>query len=149
MCHNGNLVNDRVLRKDLVDCGSIFRTNSDTEVILHLFARSDQQEAEDALLDALRPLEGAFTLLFLTKDTLYGIRDPRGFRPLVLGKLSDSYVLCSETCALDLIDATYVREIEPGELVVIDQNGLRSMRPFATEQPRQCVFEHVYFSRPG
>ena len=148
VCHNGNLVNDRVLRKDLVDCGSIFRTNSDTEVILHLFARSDQQEAEDALLDALRPLEGAFTLLFLTKDTLYGIRDPRGFRPLVLGKLSDSYVLCSETCALDLIDATYVREIEPGELVVIDQNGLRSMRPFATEQPRQCVFEHVYFSRP-
>ena len=148
VCHNGNLVNDRVLRKDLVDRGSIFRTNSDTEVILHLFARSDQKEVEDVLLDALRPLEGAFTLLFLTKDALYGVRDPRGFRPLVLGKLGDSYVLCSETCALDLIDATYVREIEPGELVVIDQNGLRSMRPFATEQPRQCVFEHVYFSRP-
>ncbi|MEE9263951.1 MAG: amidophosphoribosyltransferase, partial [Vicinamibacteria bacterium] len=95
---------------------AVIRTNSDTEVILHLFARSDQKEVEDALLDALRPLEGAFTLLFLTKDALYGVRDPRGFRPLVLGKLGDSYVLCSETCALDLIDATYVREIEPGEL---------------------------------
>ena len=87
-------------------------------------------------------------MLLITRDALYGVRDPRGFRPLVIGKLGDSYVLCSETCALDLIDATYVREIEPGELVVIDQNGLRSMRPFATEQPRQCVFEHVYFSRP-
>jgi amidophosphoribosyltransferase len=148
VCHNGNLVNDHLLRKELVGRGSIFRTNSDTEVILHLFARSDQKEVEDALLDALRPLEGAFSLLFLTRDALYGVRDPRGFRPLVIGKLGASDVLCSETCALDLIDATYIREVEPGELVVIDRNGLRSLRPFASESPRQCVFEHVYFSRP-
>jgi amidophosphoribosyltransferase len=148
VCHNGNLVNARQLRRELVSSGSIFRTSSDTEVILHLFARSDQKEVQDALLDALRSLEGAFTLLFATPTTLYGVRDPRGFRPLVLGKLGKSYVLCSETCALDLIDATYVREIEPGEIVAIDGDGIRSLSPFAPEAHRQCVFEHVYFSRP-
>jgi len=148
VCHNGNLVNANILRRELVSHGSIFRTDSDTEVILHLFARSDQKEVEDALVDAMRPLEGAFTLLFITRDALYGVRDPRGFRPLVLGKLGDSYVLCSETCALDLIDAVYVRDVEPGEIVIIDKRGLRSLHPFAPEPHRQCVFEHVYFSRP-
>jgi amidophosphoribosyltransferase len=148
VCHNGNLVNAGPLRRDLVDRGSIFRTSSDTEVILHLFARSDQKEVEDGLLDALRPLEGAFTLIFLTRDALYGVRDPLGFRPLVLGKLGESHVLCSETCALDLIDATYVREVEPGEVVVIDRHGVRSLHPFPSAPARQCVFEHVYFSRP-
>jgi len=148
VCHNGNLVNARLLRRQLVDSGSIFRTGSDTEVILHLFARSDQKQVEDALLDALHSLEGAFTLLFATPTRLYGARDPRGFRPLVLGQLDESYVLCSETCALDLIDATYVREVEPGEIIVIDGSGARSLHPFATQAPRQCIFEHVYFSRP-
>lgn len=148
VCHNGNLVNAQLLRKDLVSRGSIFRTGSDTEVILHLFARSDQKVVEDAIVDALRGLQGAFSLLFITPNALYGVRDPRGFRPLILGKLGDSHVLCSETCALDLIDATYVREVEPGEIVVIDRNGVRSLHPFPVEPPSQCIFEHVYFSRP-
>lgn len=148
VCHNGNLVNAHLLRSELVSRGSIFRTTSDTEVILHLFARSDQKELIDALLDALRPLEGAFTLLFLTPKALIGVRDPRGFRPLVLGRLGESYVLSSETCALDLIDASYLREIEPGEAVVIDRQDLQSLHPFPPGRAFQCVFEHVYFSRP-
>ena len=129
VCHNGNLVNAHILRNDLVSRGSIFRTGSDTEVILHLFARSDQKVVEDAVVDALRNLQGAFTLLFITPNALYGVRDPHGFRPLILGKLGDSHVLCSETCALDLIDATYVREIEPGEIVVIDGDGVDLSAP--------------------
>lgn len=148
VCHNGNLVNAHFLRKELVDRGSIFRTTSDTEVILHLFARSIQRAVTDALLDALRPLEGAFTLLSLTPNALYGVRDPRGFRPLVIGDLNGSHVLCSETCALDLIDARYVREVEPGEVVVIDKEGIQSFFPFGPTSTHQCVFEHVYFSRP-
>jgi amidophosphoribosyltransferase len=148
VCHNGNLVNAHLLRHELVQEGSIFRTTSDTEVILHLYARSTQKDRLDALFDAIRKIEGAFSLLFLTEDALYGVRDPRGFRPLVLGKLKDSYVLCSETCALDLIDAEYVREVAPGEMVIVDKNGLRSVRPFAQAPPAQCIFEHVYFARP-
>jgi amidophosphoribosyltransferase len=148
VCHNGNLVNAHLLRYNLVDQGSIFRTTSDTEVILHLFARSEQKDLTDALVDAVRPLEGAFTLLGLTPDALFGIRDPRGFRPLVLGKVDGSYVLSSETCALDLIDAQYIREVEPGEVVVIKQEGIRSYFPFSETPHCQCVFEHVYFSRP-
>jgi amidophosphoribosyltransferase len=148
VCHNGNLVNAHILRKELVDSGSIFRTTSDTEVVLHLFARSQQRNVTDALLDALVPLEGAFTLLALTPDALYGVRDPRGFRPLVLGELNGSHVLCSETCALDLINARYIREIEPGETVVIDPDGIRSFFPFKATPHQHCIFEHVYFSRP-
>ncbi|HXV60777.1 MAG TPA: amidophosphoribosyltransferase [Vicinamibacteria bacterium] len=148
VCHNGNLVNAHVLRHGLVERGSIFRTTSDTEVILHLYAKSLQREPTDAIVDALRGVEGAFSLLFLTNDAIYGARDPRGFRPLVLGKLDSSYVLCSETCALDLIDATLVREIEPGELVRISPDGVRSYRPFPPAPASQCIFEHVYFARP-
>jgi len=148
VCHNGNLVNAHLLRSELVQRGSIFRTTSDTEVILHLFAKSLQSQIEDALLDAVRSIDGAFSLLFLTQEALVGVRDPRGFRPLIIGKLKGSFVLCSETCALDLIDAEYVREVEPGEMVVIDENGLRSHFPFPKEQHRHCVFEHVYFARP-
>lgn len=148
ICHNGNLVNAHILRHDLVRQGSIFRTTSDTEVILHLYAKSTQTSIEDAIIDALAPLQGAFTLLFLTSHALYGVRDPRGFRPLVLGELDHSYVLCSETCALDLIDARFVREVEPGEMIVISESGVRSLRPFPSEPSHQCVFEHVYFSRP-
>ena len=148
VCHNGNLVNAHLLRRELVEAGSIFRTTSDTEVILHLYARSNQKDRIDAIFDAVRRIEGAFSLLFLTEDALFGVRDPRGFRPLIVGKLGENYVLCSESCALDLIDAEYVREVEPGEMVVIDKDGLRSMRPFAEARPAQCIFEHVYFARP-
>jgi amidophosphoribosyltransferase len=148
VCHNGNLVNAHLLRRELVDQGSIFRSTSDTEVILHLYARSTQSERLDALYDAIRRIEGAFSLLFLTEDAIYGVRDPRGFRPLVVGRLGESYVLCSETCALDLIDAEYLREVEAGEMVVIDKNGLRSLRPFQDAPPAHCIFEHVYFARP-
>ena len=148
VCHNGNLVNAHLLRRELVDAGSIFRTTSDTEVVLHLYARSTQKDSIDAIFDAVRRIEGAFSLLFLTEDALFGVRDPRGFRPLIVGKLGENYVLCSESCALDLIDAEYVREVEPGEMVAIDGNGLRSMRPFAEAAPAQCIFEHVYFARP-
>jgi len=148
VCHNGNLVNAHLLRHELVERGSIFRTTSDTEVVLHLYAKSLQQSREDAIFDAVRSVSGAFSLLFLTDDALVGVRDPRGFRPLIIGKLDDSYVLCSETCALDLIEADYVREVEPGEMVVIDANGIRSLRPFAEMPPSHCIFEHVYFARP-
>ena len=148
VCHNGNLVNAHVLRHELVERGSIFRTTSDTEVILHLYAKSMQRSREDAIFDAVRTVAGAFSLLFLTEESLVGVRDPRGFRPLVIGKLDGCYVLCSETCALDLIDAEYVRDVEPGEMVVIDESGLRSLRPFAPEQASHCIFEHVYFARP-
>ena len=148
VCHNGNLVNAHVLRQDLVNRGSIFRTTSDTEVVLHLFAKSSQRYAEDAIVDAVKWIEGAFSLLFLTHDALYGVRDPRGFRPLIIGKLKDSYVLCSETCALDLIDAEYVRDVEPGEMVVIDKDGLHSHHPFPETTTHHCIFEHVYLARP-
>jgi amidophosphoribosyltransferase len=148
VCHNGNLVNAHLLRRELVEGGSIFRTTSDTEVVLHLYARSTQKDRIDAIFDAIRRIEGAFSLLFLTEDALFGVRDPRGFRPLIVGKLGGNFVLCSESCALDLIDAEYVREVEPGEMVVIDKDGLRSMRPFAEAAPAQCIFEHVYFARP-
>jgi amidophosphoribosyltransferase len=148
VCHNGNLVNAHLLRHELVQEGSIFQTTSDTEVVLHLYARSTQKERLDAIYDAIRQIEGAFSLLFLTEDALYGVRDPRGFRPLIVGKLGESTVLCSESCALDLIDAEYVREVEPGEMVIIDNSGLRSVRPFAAAPPAQCIFEHVYFARP-
>lgn len=148
VCHNGNLVNAHLLRHGLVERGSIFRTTSDTEVLLHLYAKSLQRDRVDAILDAVRTVEGAFSLLFLTDDALYGVRDPRGFRPLVLGKVDSSYVLCSETCALDLIDAEFVRDIEPGEMVRIDKDGVRSVRPFASVPAAHCIFEHVYFARP-
>jgi amidophosphoribosyltransferase len=149
LAHNGNLVNALILRHELEAAGSIFQSTSDTEVILHLYARSHRERLEDAIAATLTKVMGAFTLLFLTPDALVGVRDPWGFRPLVLGMLDDgAYVLASETCALDLIDAHYVRDIDPGELVVIDQKGVRSFRPFPPEPHRQCVFEHVYFARP-
>ncbi|HET7295173.1 MAG TPA: amidophosphoribosyltransferase [Vicinamibacteria bacterium] len=146
--HNGNLVNAAVLRQELEAAGSIFQSTSDTEVILHLYARSHRDRLEDAIAASLTKVMGAFSLLFLTPETMVAARDPWGFRPLVLGRLEGAWIVCSETCALDLIDADYVREVEPGELVVVDRNGLRSFRPFPPEPVRQCVFEHVYFARP-
>ena len=151
--HNGNLTNAAEWRRKLEHRGSIFQTNSDTEVIVHLIARSQARNLSGALGDALNQVEGAYSLLVLTQDELYAARDPRGFRPLVLGKLTtpggfDSWLVASETCAFDLLNAHYVREIEPGEMVRISKMGIESIR-FAPEKPlQQCIFEHVYFSRP-
>jgi len=146
--HNGNLVNAQVLRHELEAAGSIFQSSSDTEVILHLYARSHRERLEDAIAASLSKVMGAFSLLFLTPNAMVAARDPWGFRPLVLGRVDGATVLCSETCALDLIDAEYLRDLEPGELVVVDAAGIRSFRPFPPEPHRQCVFEHVYFARP-
>lgn len=146
--HNGNLVNAQELRDRLVSQGSIFQTTSDTEVLLHLYARSKATTVEDALIEAVSQAQGAFSLVLLTKDRLIAVRDPHGFRPLTLGKLGDAYVLSSETCALDLIDATWIRDIEPGEMLVIGPDGPKSLRPFPPAPSAHCVFEHVYFARP-
>jgi len=151
--HNGNLVNAAHLRRELEATGSIFRSTTDSEVILHLIARSLEEETEFAIIDALNRLEGAFTLVMMTRDKLIGVRDPRGFRPLVLGQMETAngqpaWVLASETCALDLIEASFVREIACGEMVVIDEEGLHSIFPFQPTPPRQCIFEFIYFARP-
>jgi amidophosphoribosyltransferase len=148
LSHNGNLVNAGELRSQLVRDGSIFQTTSDTEVVLHLYARSKAPNAEDAVVESISQVTGAFSLVMLTKDQLIACRDPHGFRPLVLGMLGDSWIVCSETCALDLIGATYVRDIEPGEVIVISEKGARSLRPFPPARLAHCIFEHVYFSRP-
>jgi len=148
IAHNGNLVNAAQLRRELEASGSIFRSSSDTEVILHLIARAPQQDLEAAIVHALKQVEGAYSLIFIARDRIIGVRDPRGFRPLALGRLAESHVLTSESCALDLIDADFVREVDPGEMVVIGNGGLRSYRPFPQAPTAQCIFEHVYFSRP-
>jgi amidophosphoribosyltransferase len=148
ICHNGNLVNARELREMLVREGSIFQTTSDTEVLLHLYARSKAATPEQALIEAVSQAQGAFSLVLLTKDHLYAVRDPHGFRPLTMGKLGDAYVVCSETCALDLIDAEWIRDIEPGEIFVVGPDGARSIHPFPPARKAHCIFEHVYFARP-
>jgi amidophosphoribosyltransferase len=146
--HNGNLINAAEWRRKLEHRGSIFQTTSDTEVIVHLIARSTGGNLSRAIADALNQVEGAYSLLLLTRDELYAIRDPRGFRPLCLGKLGDSYMVASETCAFDLIDATYIREIEPGEMLRISRTGIESVRFAPPKQHQYCIFEHVYFARP-
>jgi amidophosphoribosyltransferase len=148
VAHNGNLINAAELRDALVREGAIFQTSSDTEIIVHLFARSKADTAENAIVDAISQVRGAFSFVMLTRDRLIGVRDPHGFRPLAIGRLGDSWVFCSETCALDLIGATYVRDVAPGELVVAGPQGLRSVRPYPPARPSQCIFEHVYFARP-
>lgn len=149
MGHNGNIVNARDLRNELEKEGSIFQSTSDTEVLIHLVAKSPGETTEARLSDAVRRLHGAFSLLVLTETRLVGIRDPHGIRPLVLGKLDHAWVLSSETCAFDLIGAEYVREVEPGEMVVITKDGLVSHRPFPQRVGGKfCVFEYVYFARP-
>jgi len=148
VAHNGNLVNARELREDLVRDGSIFQTGSDTEVILHLYARSKASSIEDALVESIAQVRGAYSLVLLTKNRLIAARDPHGFRPLALGRLGDAWIVCSETCALDLIGATYVRDIQPGEVLIITDGGLRSVMPFPPSPLSHCVFEHVYFARP-
>jgi len=148
LCHNGNLVNARELRDELVHQGSIFQSSSDTEVILHLYARSRAGSVEDAIVESVSQVQGACSLAMLTRDRLVAVRDPHGFRPLALGRLDDAWVVCSETCALDLIGATYERDVEPGEVLVVSASGVRSLRPFPPAPLAHCVFEHVYFARP-
>lgn len=150
--HNGNLTNAWHLRRQLVKHGSIFQSTSDSEVIIHLVATSGCHTLLDKLIDALHKIEGAYSLVTLTREGLMGVRDPLGVRPLVLGKLGDAYILCSETCALDILGARYERDVEPGEIVIINNNAgvptIRSIKPFEQCNPRPCIFEHVYFSRP-
>src|SRR6266704_2621698 len=148
LVHNGNLINAGSLREDLERQGAIFQSTSDSEVILHLLARSQTRELLDALGETLAKVHGAFSLLLLTKNALIGVRDPNGFRPLCIGKLNGSYVLASETCAFDLIGATYLREVEPGEIVMIRGEELKSVKALHAPRLAKCVFEHVYFSRP-
>ena len=148
IAHNGNLVNAHRLKRDLEVEGSIFQSTMDTEVIVHLIARSRESRIEDRIVDALSRVRGAYSLVFLTRDKLIGVRDPHGVRPLVFGKIRGGYVLCSETCALDLIEGEFLREVEPGEMIVVDERGARTSRPFFPAGPRFCIFEHVYFARP-
>lgn len=148
LAHNGNLTNATELRLELEALGSIFTSNMDSEVIVHRLARSPAEKPEDKLADALAGVEGAYCLLVVIGDTILAARDPRGWRPLVIGTLGDATVFASETCALDIIGATLVREVEPGEIVVLDANGLRSSKPLPPQDLKRCVFEHVYFARP-
>jgi amidophosphoribosyltransferase len=148
IAHNGNLVNTRELRSRLEQAGSIFQSTMDSEIIVHLIAKSQGATFEEALIDSVQKLKGAYSLVLLTQTQLIGVRDPRGFRPLCLGKLNGSYVLASETCALDLIQAEYVREVDAGEIVIIDEQGLRSIKPFPPTKPSLCIFEFIYFARP-
>ena len=148
IAHNGNLVNTRELRVRLEQAGSIFQSTMDSEIIVHLIAKSQSATFEDALTDSVLKLKGAYSLVLLTQTQLIGIRDPSGFRPLCLGKLNGSYVLASETCALDLIQAEYIREVDAGEIVIIDQQGIRSIKPFPPTNPSLCIFEFIYFARP-
>ena len=148
VAHNGNISNASHVRRELNRRGSIFQSTSDTEVIIHLVATSTYRPLLDRVIDALKQVEGAYSLVMLTDEGLIACRDPLGIRPLVIGRREDSYILASETVALDVCGATYLRQIEPGEMVVINDKGLRSLRPFQAMRPRPCIFEHVYFSRP-
>lgn len=148
MCHNGNLTNAITLRKELVKDGAIFQSTSDTEVLLHLLARSKKREFIERFTEAVLQIEGAFALTCLTNKKLVGVRDPLGIRPLLLGRLGESWVLASETCAFDIVGAEFVREIENGEIVVITKSGIKSYHPFKKQTPRPCIFEYIYFARP-
>lgn len=148
IAHNGNLTNAFLIRSDLESRGSIFQSNMDTEIIVHLIARSKEKTFLDRTIHALRQVEGAYSLLFLTEKEMVAARDPMGFRPLILGSLKDSPVVASETCAFDLIGAKFIREIEPGEVLLINEAGIKSSKPFPHRQLRQCIFEFIYFARP-
>ncbi len=148
VAHNGNLTNSISLRKKLVDEGAIFYTTSDTETIVQLIARSKRKKTIDKIVDAIFQIQGGYSLVMLTQTSLIGVRDPYGIRPLVIGKLNNSYVLSSETCALDIIGAKFVREVDNGEIVLIEDNKIKSIKPFPPRKIRPCVFEYIYFSRP-
>jgi amidophosphoribosyltransferase len=148
VAHNGNISNAMRLRGELNRRGSIFQSTSDTEVIIHLVATSEFRTLLDRFIDALKQVEGAYSLVCLTNEGMIACRDPLGIRPLVMGRLGESYIFASETVALDIVGATYLRSVEPGELIEVSDKGLRSHRPFAPQRPRPCIFEHIYFSRP-
>ncbi len=148
VAHNGNLTNSIALRNKLVGDGAIFYTTSDTETIVQLIAKSKRPKTIDKVIDAIFQIQGGYALVMLTQNTLIGVRDPYGIRPLVIGKLGNSYVLASETCAFDIIGAKFVREVENGEIVLIENNELKSIKPFPAKKVRPCVFEYIYFSRP-
>jgi amidophosphoribosyltransferase len=148
VAHNGNLTNGLTLRRELIASGAIYHSTSDTEAILHLVARSKKNRMIERYIDALRSLEGAYALVSMTNKKLIGARDPLGIRPLMLGELNGAYILCSETVALDIIGAKFVREIENGEVIVISEDGVESLHPFPRQKPRPCIFEYIYFSRP-
>ncbi|MSO77173.1 MAG: amidophosphoribosyltransferase [Alphaproteobacteria bacterium] len=148
VAHNGNLTNALTLRKQLIRRGSLFQSTTDTEVITHLVATNGNRTVEDRFIDALYQVEGAYSIVAMTNDKLIGVRDPFGVRPLLLGQLGPAFILASETCALDIIGATFVRDILPGEMVVIDRAGLTSLKPFKITQSRFCIFEMIYFARP-
>lgn len=148
VAHNGNLVDADEVRAELEESGSIFQSNSDTEVVIHLIAQASGDRLVDKVIQALRKIRGAYSMVFLSKDELIAARDPMGFRPLVLGRVKDAWVVVSETCALDLMNAEYVREVEPGEVLVISESGIESLKPFPAAPHRRCVFEYVYFARP-
>lgn len=148
LAHNGNLINAQMLRNELEAYGAIFQSSSDSEVIIHLAAHSRADTLLARVIDALSQVRGAFSVVVMTDDGIIAARDPHGFRPLCLGRFRNSWIVASETCAFDLLDAEYVREIEPGELIVLNEKGVTSYRPFAQSQPAMCVFEYVYFARP-
>lgn len=146
--HNGNLVNAEEVRRRLEQSGSIFSTTADTETIIHLLARAQSDSLIERICEALHTVKGAYSLVFLTETRMVAVRDPNGFRPLCLGRLDEGYVVASESCAFDLVDAEFIREIEPGEMIVVDKTGLKSFKPFKETNPTPCIFEYVYFARP-
>ena len=148
VAHNGNLVNAQDIRNGLEHTGSIFSTTSDTEVLIHLLAKSQSDSLADRIAESLMAVKGAYSIVFLTETRMVAVRDPNGFRPLALGKLNEGFVVASETCAFDLIEAEFIREIEPGEMIVIDKHGMKSFKPFKETKPSPCIFEFIYFARP-
>jgi len=148
IAHNGNLTNAVAVRRELVNRGSIFHTTSDSEVLIHLISTSSENTVSERIVDALHGVEGAYSLIAMTNDALYGVRDPLGVRPLIMGQIDGATILTSETCALDIIGADYIRDVEPGEMVIIDGNGVQSLKPFAPAAERFCIFEYIYFARP-
>lgn len=148
VAHNGNLTNAHTIRRDLVQRGALYQSTSDTEIILHLVALSKAKTIHDRIVESLNQIKGAYSLVIVTNDSLIGVRDPLGIRPLVLGELHGAYILASESCALDIIGADYIREIKAGEMVTIGKDGITSSFPFAKTSPRFCIFEYIYFARP-
>ncbi len=148
LAHNGNLTNAISLREDLVKEGAIFRTTSDTETIVQLIAKSKREKFVDKLIDTLFQIQGGYSLVMMTNKKLVAVRDPFGIRPLIIGKLKNSYIFSSETCALDIVGANFIREVENGEIVIVENGELRSIKPFPKQKSRPCVFEYIYFARP-
>lgn len=148
IAHNGNLVNARQLRMELEDTGSIFQTTMDSEIVLHLTAKGMKNGLEQAMINTMDTVKGAYSMVIMAEDTLIAVRDPNGFRPLCLGRLNSGYVIASETCSLDLVEAEYIREVEPGEILIINKNGLRSIKSEKQARRAHCIFELIYFARP-